>query len=304
MDRLLSEVSKVIVGNTHSSYLVLICLLARGHILIEDVPGVGKTLLATSFAKACDMSFSRVQCTPDVLPGDVLGFHMYDLNTGAKNYIKGPIMSNLILVDEINRASPKTQSALLEVMEEYCVTIDGTVYKVPDPFVVLATQNPIESVGTSPLPEAQMDRFMMRISMGYPNFQEEVQMLTQFQNQEKRPQITPVLDANDLKDAQSAVSFVHVSNDVMSYIIRLITATRNHPKIALGCSPRASLSLLHCGQANAYLNKRDYVIPDDIKALAPFVLSHRLILNVKQQGTVNSTATKEIISQLLEEISL
>ncbi len=304
MNRLLSEVSKVIVGNTQSSYLILVCLLAKGHVLIEDVPGVGKTLMATSFAKACDMSFSRVQCTPDVLPSDMLGFHMYDLNTGVKNYIKGPVMSHFVLVDEINRASPKTQSSLLEVMEEYCVTIDGTIYRVPDPFIVMATQNPIESVGTSPLPEAQMDRFMMRISMGYPTFKEEVQMLSQFQNQEKKPSVNAVFTAAQLREAQSVVSNVHVSEEVMSYIIRLISATRTHPKVALGCSPRASLALLHCGQANAYLNNRDYVIPDDIKSLAPFVLSHRLMLNTKQHGTANATIAEGIISQLLEELSL
>ncbi len=304
MKKVFDELSKVIAGDGNATFLTLVCVLSKGHLLIEDVPGVGKTLLASSLAKSCNVDFKRVQCTPDILPGDILGFSMFDINTGKSNYIKGPVMTNLLLVDEINRASPKTQSALLEVMEEYEITVDGNVFEVPNPFMVIATQNPIENVGTSSLPEAQLDRFTMRISMGYPNLEDELLILTRFQDPENLPEITSVLNSDEIITMQKQVGAVHVEKKVMDYILKITTETRKHPKISLGCSPRASLALMRCAKARAYLLGRDYVLPDDVKELAKYVLSHRIILSSQLKGVQSMLYSHEIISQIVEKTPL
>ncbi len=304
MNRVFEELSKVVAGDGAPAFLTAICVLTKGHLLIEDVPGVGKTLLASSVAKACDIDFKRVQCTPDILPGDILGFNMFDINTGNSRYIKGPVMTNLLLVDEINRASSKTQSALLEVMEESKITVDGEVMQVPDPFIVIATQNPIESVGTSPLPEAQLDRFSMKISMGYPDFENEMLILSRFENVEKLPQINPVLNKEEIINMQKNVAELHVDKKIMEYIIKITTATRNHPKISLGCSPRASLVLLKCAKARAFLLGRDYVIVEDVKHLAQFVLAHRLILKSQLRDAQGNLQAQELISEIVKQTSV
>ncbi len=301
MKRVFDEISKNIVGNNEAIFLMLVCVLAKGHVLIEDVPGVGKTLLASSLAKSCSIDFSRVQCTPDVLPSDILGFSMFDIKTSSTRYIKGPVMTNLLLVDEINRASPKTQSALLEVMEEYKVTVDGNVLTVPQPFMVIATQNPIENVGTSPLPEAQLDRFMMRISLGYPSSDNEIEMLSRFKDKTTLPQIIPVVSGEEIISLQKQVDLVTVDKSIMSYIVSIVEKTRNHPKVALGCSPRASLALMHCAQAKAFLHGRDYVIPDDIKTLSSYILPHRLVLATQTYGLSTAIHAKEIIAEIIEK---
>ncbi len=301
MKKVFDELSKVIAGNGTAPFLTLVCMLAKGHLLIEDVPGVGKTLLASSLAKSCNVEYKRVQCTPDILPGDILGFSMYDINTGRTNYIKGPVMTNLLLVDEINRASPKTQSALLEVMEEYEVTVDGIVHIVPNPFMVIATQNPIENVGTTSLPEAQLDRFTMRISMGYPNFEDEMLILSRFENSEKTPEASIVMNSEEIMEMQRNASKVKVKRDIMEYIIKITTKTRNHPKISLGCSPRASLSLLRCAKARAFMLERDFLIHDDVKELAKYVLSHRIVLASQLKGIQNTVYSHELINEIVSQ---
>ncbi len=304
LKKIFNELSKAIAGDGESSFLTLVCLFANGHLLIEDVPGVGKTLLASTLAKSCNVDYKRVQCTPDIMPGDILGFSMYDINTGISRYMKGPVMTNLLLVDEINRASPKTQSALLEVMQENEVTVDGTVHDVPTPFMVIATQNPIESVGTSSLPEAQLDRFTMRISMGYPDIDNEMLILSRYGDPESAPVISPVLDTGEILQIRKEVSGVHIENSIMKYIINITTKTRNHHKISLGCSPRASLALMQCAKARAFLMDRKYVIPDDVKTLAEKVLSHRIILSTQLKGVQKSAYSRSLIREITEQITL
>ncbi len=304
MKKVFDELSKVIAGDGDAAFLTLTCMLAGGHLLIEDVPGVGKTLLASSLAKACNIDFKRVQCTPDIMPADILGFNMFDINTGSTNYVKGPVMTNLLLVDEINRASPKTQSALLEVMEENAITVDGKLLSVPQPFMVIATQNPIENVGTSPLPEAQLDRFTMKISMGYPDFENEMTILTRFANSDKVPEIQAVFDVDQLRDMQHEAGLVHVKSSIMEYIVKLVNATRNHPKISLGCSPRASLSLLRCAKAKAFMLGREFVVPDDIKSLAVDVLAHRVVLSSQLKGVQRTVYSRELVGELVRQMPL
>ncbi len=304
MKRVLEELSNIIAGDQNSVFLTAVCALAGGHLLIEDVPGVGKTLLASSVASACNIDYKRVQCTPDIMPGDILGFSLFDINTGTKRYIEGPVITNLLLVDEINRATPKTQSALLEVMEENRVTVDGEVFDVPSPFMVIATQNPIENVGTAPLPEAQLDRFTMKITMGYPDIEEELTILRRFAVADNAPVATPVLSKGELQKLQRGAENIHVENSVMRYIVDIITATRAHQKISLGCSPRASLVLLRCAKARAMLLGRDFVIPDDVKALAACVLSHRITLTFQLKGIQNTQFTRSLIDEIVAEIPI
>ncbi|MFI3206894.1 MAG: AAA family ATPase, partial [Clostridia bacterium] len=249
MKKIIKEISKKVIGNERPSLLLLVSLFANGHILIEDVPGVGKTLLATSISKICNIDFARVQCTSDLLPGDILGFNMFDINTGEANYVKGPVMTNLLLVDEINRATPKTQSALLEVMEEHNISLDGKTFKVPEPFMVIATQNPIENSGTFPLPEAQLDRFTMKISLGYPNFQDEIKMLELYKNPELSPSLDSIISRNSILSVQEQIKTVTVYKTVIEYITNMVVKTRSHPDVALGCSPRSSLALMRCAQS-------------------------------------------------------
>ncbi len=301
MKKVFDELSKVITGDGLPAFLTLVCMLANGHLLIEDVPGVGKTLLASSLAKSCNIDYKRVQCTPDILPGDILGFSIFDINTGSSKYVKGPVMTNLLLVDEINRASPKTQSALLEVMEENKVTIDGNVFEVPKPFMVIATQNPIENVGTSSLPEAQLDRFTMRISMGYPDFENELLILQRFENIFTPPKINSVIEIGEITEMQKKVGSIEIKRQIMEYIVKITTNTRKHNKISLGCSPRASLTLMRCAKAKAFMSGRNFVVPDDVKSLAKYVLSHRITLSEQLKGVQSTVYSHNLIDEIVNQ---
>ncbi|MFN3308213.1 MAG: AAA family ATPase [Anaerolineales bacterium] len=277
-ERMIENISKVIVGKRRSIKLAVISLFCQGHLLIEDVPGVGKTMLARSLAKTVGLSFSRIQFTPDMLPSDISGVSIFNQETRRFEFRPGPILSQMVLADEINRATPKTQAALLEAMEERQITVDGVTHLLPSPFMVIATQNPIEYEGTFPLPEAQLDRFFMRIRLGYPSLEEEMRILDDQQYQHPIQTLECVITAQELIEIQETVKQVYLSPAVKRYIVTLIRYTRNQPDVYLGSSPRGSLALARAGQAKAAMEGREYVLPDDIKDLAPEVLGHRLIL--------------------------
>jgi len=277
--RLIRNLEKVIIGKHNTLELVTLGLLAQGHLLIDDVPGVGKTMMARTLAKSLGASFARIQFTPDMLPSDVTGISIFNQGSRQFEYRPGPVMTQILLADEINRATPKTQSALLEAMEERQVTVDGITHKLPDPFLVLATQNPIEYEGTFPLPEAQLDRFFMKIHMGYPAASDEVKILEAQQLQHPILQVTPVAETEELQDMQRAVKHIFVADEVKRYIVDIIRTTRDNQDVYLGSSPRGSLFLFKASQIFAAMNQRNYVIPDDVKYLAEPVLSHRIILN-------------------------
>jgi len=272
------NVERVIVGKRREVRLVLVALLCHGHVLIEDVPGVGKTVLAKAVARSLGSSFKRIQFTPDLLPSDVTGVSIFDQSRGQFEYRPGPIVAQLVLADEINRATPKTQSALLEAMEERQVTVDGVTHRLPEPFVVLATENPIEYEGTFPLPEAQLDRFLVRISMGYPGRQNEMEMLDRQHRDHPLDALGQVVRVEDLLVAQAAIKDVHVAPAIKEYVVTLVEATRHHDDVYLGASPRGSLALYNASRAWAALAGRDYVIPDDVKTLAEPTLAHRIIV--------------------------
>ncbi len=278
-EKVIANVEKVIVGKHEEVQLTLLALLRQGHLLIEDVPGVGKTMLAKSIARSVGCAFRRIQFTPDMLPSDVTGVSVFNQKTREFEFRPGPVMAQIVLTDEINRATPKTQSALLECMEERQVTVDGTTYPMARPFLVLATQNPIEYEGTFPLPEAQLDRFMMRISLGYPSAEDEITMMDSQQYVHPVEEIGQVVAAEELLEAQETVKGIYVDDLVKEYIVAVVGETRKHPDVYLGASPRGSLALYKTSQARAALLGRDYVIPDDIKALAQVTLSHRLIIS-------------------------
>jgi MoxR-like ATPase len=299
-DKVIANVEKVIVGKHAEVRLALVALLCQGHLLIEDVPGTGKTSLAKAIAKSLGCTFRRIQFTPDLLPSDVTGLSIYNQKNHEFEFRPGPIMAQIVLADEINRATPKTQSALLECMEERQATIDGVTYEMPNPFLVIATQNPIEYEGTFALPEAQLDRFMLRIQLGYPLPNEEVRILDDQKTSRPIDDIGEVVTADELQAMQEAVRDIYVDAQVSEYIVRLVTATRNHPDIYLGASPRGSLGLYRAGQAYAALSGRDYVIPDDIKALAIPALAHRTI--VKTAATVRDVDSTLIIRELLDSV--
>jgi len=298
----MDNVERVIVGKRQVIELVMVALLCEGHLLIEDVPGVGKTMLARAMAISLGCSFKRLQCTPDLLPNDVTGVSIYNQKSGEFEFRPGPAFVNILLADEINRATPRTQSALLESMGEYQISVDGVTRPLPRPFLVLATQNPIEYEGTFPLPEAQLDRFLMRIGVGYPSLEEEEQILVNLRRVHPIEVIGQVVDASSLLALQSYVWDVSVDETVLNYLVRLVRATRDHLDLALGASPRGSLGLYKASQALAAIRGRDFVLPDDVKLLAPSVLGHRLI--VKPQSALRGRTAPALLKDLLEEVKL
>ena len=298
----MDNISRVIVGKKRSIELLMIALLADGHVLLEDVPGLGKTLLAKTLAKSIGGSFKRVQFTPDLLPADITGFNIYNQQTCQFVFQSGPVISNILLADEINRAIPRTQSSLLESMEERQVTVDGQTFALPRPFFVIATQNPIELEGTFPLPEAQLDRFLIRIGLGYPDKQEEISILERFQEKDPLDSLEAVTSPESLSDLQESRKRIHVSDLVRDYITEIVRATRNHPALRFGASPRASLGLMRAGQSMAALRGRDYVLPDDIKSLVFHVLSHRLIL--KEEERLRGETPEHFLEDILNRITV
>jgi MoxR-like ATPase len=299
-DRVVANVERVIVGKHHEVQLALVALLCRGHLLIEDVPGTGKTVLAKAIARSLGSSFRRIQFTPDLLPSDVTGLSIYNQKTQEFEFRPGPIMSQVVLADEINRATPKTQSALLECMEERQATIDGISHQMPDPFLVIATQNPIEYEGTFALPEAQLDRFMLRLRMGYPTPTEEIVILDEQKRIHPLDDLEEVCPVDELREMQAAVREIYVDASVAEYIVRLVNATRTHPDIYLGASPRGSIALYRAGQARAALLGRDYVIPDDVKTLAGPALAHRLI--IKTSSSIREVDAETVVRELLDAV--
>jgi MoxR-like ATPase len=299
-ERVVANVERVIVGKHLEVRMALVALLCEGHILIEDVPGVGKTMLAKAISRSVGCSFRRIQFTPDLLPSDVTGLSIFNQKTQEFEFRPGPIMAQVVLADEINRATPKTQSALLECMEERQATIDGVTHPMPSPFLVLATQNPIEYEGTFALPEAQLDRFMLRLRMGYPKAMEEIVILDEQKRVHPIEAIQQVLDVEELRQMQSAIKEVYVDQAVAEYIVRLVTATREHPDVYLGASPRGSINLYRAAQAFSAMEGRDYVIPDDIKALGVAILAHRLI--VKSQASLREIDPDRIVREILASV--
>lgn len=293
------NIAQVIVGKEEVIELALIALLCRGHVLIEDVPGVGKTTLASALAKSLDCSFKRIQFTPDVTPSDVTGFSIVNFKTGELEFKPGAVMSQIVLADEINRTSPKTQSSLLEVMEEYQVTVDGVTHPLPKPFIVMATQNPVEFVGTYPLPEAQMDRFFMRIAIGYPSIEDEMDILERY-SAKATPlsQITPVCTAQDVLGMQAAVTDIYCSREVRSYVANIVAGTRRHQALQLGVSTRGAIALIKAAQASALLAGRDYIMPDDVQRMALPVLTHRVMLS--PDARMKAVSADRVIAGLLE----
>jgi len=298
--RVLASVASAIVGKDSVILRVFLAILARGHILIEDIPGVGKTTLAIAFSKALTLDYNRVQFTPDVLPSDVTGFSIFDKDTGRMEYTPGAVFCNLFLADELNRATSRTQSALLEAMEEGQVTVDGVTYPVPQPFMVIATQNPVGAAGTQLLPDSQMDRFMVRLSLGYPAHSDELVLLQRKQGKNMLDMVEPVLTREELEIMCSEVDQVHVDKAILDYIVQLIGATRKHRGLLLGASPRASISLTAISKALAYLQGRDYVIPKDISPLFVDTLAHRLILRpgAENENITAATILDEVIKSV------
>jgi MoxR-like ATPase len=297
----LDEIERVVVGKRSALTLILTTVLARGHVLIEDLPGLGKTLIARSFAAALGLDFTRVQFTPDLLPADLLGSTVYDMQSGHFEFRPGPIFTNLLLADEINRTPPKTQAALLEAMAERQVSIDGTTHLLPDPFIVLATDNPIEYEGTYPLPEAQLDRFAVRLELRYLSEQDEAWMLRRrLDRGSVEPTVNQVVDAHDLLAMRESVEQVSVHDDVLHYVVSLAAATRHHPQVAVGASPRAELDLVQLARARALLLGRDYVIPEDIKALATPAVAHRITL--RPEMWVRKIQGSDVVEELLRRL--
>jgi MoxR-like ATPase len=296
--RIVDNIEKVIIGKRRTVELIVEAMASGGHVLIEDIPGVGKTSLVYALARSISCDFKRIQFTPDTLPSDITGFSVFNPKTNEFEFHRGAVMSNFILADEINRTTPKTQASLLEIMEECQVTVDTKTYKLDQPFMVLATQNPIEYLGTYPLPEAQIDRFLIKVSLGYPDMAQEAKIISMNLSKEKE-QLRPVADAADIANVKKEVSTVFVDNSVQKYIVEIVSATRSHPDVLLGASPRGSISLYNICQAHAVYSGRNYVIPDDVKLLAPYVLSHRLILT--HEAKISKTPVERIINQILNK---
>ncbi|HEM0210090.1 TPA: MoxR family ATPase [Listeria monocytogenes] len=302
IEEIINEVEKVIVGKRHVVKLSLTALLAGGHVLLEDVPGVGKTMMVRTLSKTIGVSFKRIQFTPDLLPADVTGVSIFNPETRDFEFRPGPVMGNIVLADEINRTAPRTQAALLEGMAENSVTVDGITRKLANPFFVMATQNPIEYEGTYALPEAQLDRFLLKINIGYPTVEEEMQLLTLKQYQDPLDQTQQVVTLSELLDLKNKAKQVFIDDVLKNYIIRLVDATRKHPSVALGNSPRGSLAFMQAAQAFALIEGRDYVIPDDIQYLAPYIFTHRLIL--KSEAYYNEETAESIIASILKNTSV
>jgi MoxR-like ATPase len=299
-NKIIENIEDVIIGKRDAVELAVIGLLCQGHLLIEDVPGVGKTMLARSLAKSIGCQFSRIQFTPDMLPSDVTGVSIYNQVNKEFEFRSGPIMAQIVLADEINRATPKTQAALLEAMDERQITVDGVTHMLPEPFMVLATQNPIEYEGTFPLPEAQLDRFFLRVRLGYPRESEEIQVLERQQYQHPIEELEEVVSSDEVVEAQEAVKAVFVSEGVKTYIVDMTRRTREYPDVYLGASPRGSLALYRAGQARAALHGRDYVLPDDVKTLAEASLGHRVILG--PAARLKDLNAGQVISEILESV--
>ncbi|GAC1394154.1 MAG: MoxR family ATPase [Ktedonobacteraceae bacterium] len=300
VQRVVGNVERVIVGKADSVAFSLIAVICRGHILIEDVPGVGKTVLTKAIARSIGCTFKRIQFTPDLLPSDVTGVSIYNQKTGNFEFRPGPVMAQIVLADEINRATPKTQSALLEAMEEAQVTVDGISHILPEPFMVMATQNPIEYEGTFPLPEAQLDRFMMNISLGYPKASDEINILDSHQHHHPLEDLAQIMTADELVHIQQQIRAIHVDPSIREYIVAISNATRNHQNIYLGVSPRGSLALFRAAQALAAMRGRGYVIPDDIKLLAKPTLAHRII--VTPAARVRAITSTSILDEILQSV--
>ena len=299
---IISNVEKVMVGKRGTIEKIIICLISGGHVLIEDVPGVGKTVLVHSIAKSINCDFKRIQFTPDLLPSDITGVSIYNQKTGEFEFKKGPIMGQIILADEINRTSPKTQASLLEAMEEHQITVDGITYKLKEPFMVLATQNPMEYEGTFPLPEAQLDRFMMKVNIGYPDETSELNMLKRFKEINPLTELKPVANTEDIIRIKNEVKSVMVNSEVEMYILSIVRSTRENDKILLGASPRASLNLYRASQGRAILKGRDFVTPDDVKYVSKSVLNHRII--VKPEYRLKGLSVEDVIDEILKSVKV
>ena len=299
MRQILREVGQVIVGKDEIILKVLLAMLANGHILMEDIPGVGKTTLAVSVSRSLGLDYNRVQFTPDVLPSDITGYSLYDKNTGSMQYQKGAILCNLFLADELNRATSRTQSALLQAMEEGEVTVDNFTYPVPKPFLVIATQNPAGAKGTQLLPDSQLDRFLIRLTMGYPSHEDEIEMVRRRQMGVSAESLHQVADRTDLLEAQQEVDQVYIKDDLISYIVSLCEKTRSHPAILQGASPRGSLALTALAKASAWLQRRDYVIPRDVRFIFSDCIAHRLIWS---QETADSASRAEVLSEIFQSV--
>ena len=299
--KLKENVARVIVGKDEVVELAIVALLCEGHLLLEDVPGIGKTMLAKSIARSLGCSFRRIQCTPDLLPSDITGTYIFNQKTSDFEFRPGPIMAQVVLADEINRATPRTQSAMLEAMQERQVTAEGETKPLPRPFMLLATQNPIELEGTFPLPEAQLDRFLLKVSIGYPSREDDYEILARFRRADPLEELEPIVLSDELLQLQEACHEIHVTADVTDYIVRLVHATREHESIQLGASPRAMLALYHAAQALAALRGRAFVIPDDVKYLTPYVLIHRIIPRIEShlRGQTAEEALREVMDSVL-----
>ncbi len=299
-EKIVDNVEKVIVGKRAELEVALIALMCQGHMLIDDVTGVGKTTLAKSIARSLGLSFKRIQFTPDLLPSDVTGVSVYNQKSGDFEFHPGPVVAQIVLADEVNRASPKTQSSLLECMEEKQITVDGTTYRMPQPFLVIATQNPIEYEGTFPLPQTQLDRFLLRLKLGYPSMDDEITMMDSQRHTHPIEELGQVVDSREVAELQGAVRGIHLSDQVKRYVVTLVEATRHHPSVYLGSSPRGSLALSRMAQARALLERRDFALPDDVKALAELALAHRLILT--SAARMQETDGRSVIAQILESV--
>ena len=302
LNALIGNIEKVIVGKRNCIELIVAAMLAGGHVLIEDVPGVGKTQLVSALAHSCKGIFGRLQMTPDIMPTDITGFTLINTRTHESEFRKGAAFCNFLLADEINRSSPKSQSALLEIMEEQQVTIDGTTYPLPKPFMVLATQNPVETYGTYHLPEAQMDRFIMKISLGYPDIQDEMDIILRNEKQVSAKHLEQVLTCEDIVALSEDTTEIYCSDAIRAYIVNIVNATRTADYIQLGVGPRGSIALYRMAKAYALIKGREYVLPDDIKLLAPYVLSHRIILTPKGKSLMSNT--ENAIRKLLEDLNV